>query len=404
MLIGSIVIAACLVSRGAAVAADPDPPLRTDIRSYFVFAMSHSHLKNFRLQGACNVAVNCAQPAASSECGVVSMENPVFNDGSQIAGDVTRFSKPGGTIWQLFRNDTGSLANVTIRHPGIKPDGSNPLAVPILGDLDGDGTPSCQVVGGQCVPDYGDVAAWCGFPAMFPACDASRLVTAVLGDDCAYDVAPGNGQCDLAPGTYGELALKNDATVQLAGEGQYAFCRITGGRRVKLLARGARVYVPNAGHVHISNASTVGQECGDIRLLAQGRASIIFGRGTNVAAKVCAPEATIKLGHGNRHVGQFIADVVDSDDNGSGECCPGRCACFDTFTPQNAAAGATVVLQSGCDLSETTAVRICGAPATILTPGVHRVEVRVPSVSGSCRIEVDSPAGTFVHVDRLTVS
>ena len=172
-----------------------------------MFGLRSVGLKNITVNGPCNTGVNCAQPSTNSACGVVTHENPLYADGSQIAGDVARFSKGGGIIFQLFSNQPNGLDNVFINEPPVM--ALDPL--PILGDVDQDGTPSCRTQGQSCAVDPGDLEAACGFPTPFPACDASKKVK-VLPDGIASaaDVA-GNRHCDLPPGTYGDLDVQNDA-------------------------------------------------------------------------------------------------------------------------------------------------------------------------------------------------
>jgi hypothetical protein len=60
-------------------------------------------------------------------------------------------------------------------------------------------------------------------------------------------------------------------------------------------------------------------------VLVEGASSnIAFGRNGLVAAKICAPEAKISLGHNNVVVGQFVADTISADLNNLGRCC-GKC-------------------------------------------------------------------------------
>ena len=60
--------------------------------------------------------------------------------------------------------------------------------------------------------------------------------------DCegAPDAVLGNGRCDLAPGTYGDLSVLNDAKLTLLG-GTYTFCGFQFGRRTETVASAATI-------------------------------------------------------------------------------------------------------------------------------------------------------------------
>lgn len=372
-------------------------PLSRDLSSYFVFAMRNTHLKNVRMLSACNVGVNCAQPTTNSSCGVAVNENVFYADGSQIAADKTRFNRGGASIFQLFTNDLTGPDNVTIREPGPGPNGTNTLALPILGNLDMDASPSC---GADCNPDYGDVKAACGFPDPFPACALATPVLVLKDGDCSNvpDATPGNGRCDLAPGTYGELSVQNNGRVNLLG-GDYVLCGINVGKNTSTtVSAPSRLYV--SGDIDVNNASTFGESCGDLAVFGNGPGVVSFGRNSTIAGDFCAPERFIDLGHNNDLTGRFVGDVVSSDSNVRGRCCAAAaaCACFDTFSPTTAAIGATITLEGSCNLSAVSAVRICGIAAPITSQTMTTIQVTVPAgipVGSDCVIEADSPAGTF---------
>ena len=394
---------------GPTAHAAGNPPLRRTLSAYFVFANREVNLKNFALPDACNVGVNCAQPTPTSHCGTASFENPLFGDGSQIAADDVSFNTPGGSIYQLFRNGGGPLGNVTIRLPDMTPDGASPLApLPILGDLNGNTTPSCDAA---CNVDVGDLEKACGFPASFPPCDATKPVTMVPGADCvgAADADPGNAQCDLPPGTYGPIFVKDNATFLLVG-GEYDVCTFQIGKH----ARGGAIVpavlnvVGDVSHpstaVDISNESSFGSQCGEITIRVKKPGEVNFGRHVHVAAALCAPSSQVRLGTDGVLVGQFVGDNVLSDADNEGHCC-GGCACFDTISPTTGHVGDTITLTSACDLSSVSEVLICSitAPITLKTAG--EMHVTVPAgAAGSCPVELRSPAGVFRGAGTLTIN
>lgn len=224
--------------------------------------------------------------------------------------------------------------------------------------------------------------------------------------DCPGDVSPGNDACDLPPGVYGDLVMENASELHPVGAGGYVFCDVVAGRNVTILGAGATVYLPASGDLKLNNAGLVGTACGEIRVLKHGRGAVRFGRNSAINMRLCAPEATVNLGHGNTFSGQFFGETVDADAHNQGGCCPGMCACFDTFDPKVAAEHATVVMERHCDLMPVTMVRVCGKAATIVSQATHEIGFEVAAgLSGqTCDVEVMSPAGVFRHAEQLTVS
>jgi hypothetical protein len=379
-------------------------PIRTDLGSYFIFGMRTVNVKNLNVLKSCNTGVNCPQPNANSACGVVSHENSFYADGSQIQGDNAKFTKPGANVFQVFTNKLDGAANVTIRDPGSKPDGSSPLTVPIIGDLDKDGNPSCSIQGGACVPDFGDLAVFCGMPAPFPACDVTKPVLVLPNQDCviAADSVPGNNQCDLAPGTYGTLTVQNDGVISFDG-GAYNFCSVVIGKTTSATVKSPAT-LNVGGDFTVNNGGTFGQSCGDFTVNANGAGLLTLGRNGSYSMFACAPERTLDLGHNNDLLGRFVGDVVRADSNDRGQCCGGPCTCFDTILPLQAKVGDTVTLSGGCNMLNGNAVRVCGKTASIVTQTAQQLTFIVPTgVSGSCTVELDSGAGTFVGKDTLLV-
>jgi hypothetical protein len=377
-------------------------PLNRDLGAYHVFGSKFVNLKNYTLLGACNIGVDCVKPSSNSDCGVLSQENVFYADGSQAAGDNAKFTKPGASIWQLFSNDVSSAENVTLRAPG-----GTLTPLPIIGDRDGDSVPSCRTVGGQCATDPGDLEIACGLPTPFPPCNPFSIVKVASNSDCAgaVDGNPGNSRCDLAPGVYGALTVENGGKVTLAG-GIYVFCSVDIGKHTSTIVSSPATIL-TAGDFHINHDSSLGQQCGDVTVLAKGPGGLSFGRNASITGFFCAPSRTIQLGHDNDLTGQFIAEGVNADSNNRGHCCaPGDdCSCIDSFSPTTASVGSNVTLRGGCPLSGVTLVKICGILAPIVTETANEVVVTVPAgAAGSCPIEVHSISGIFHPLLALTVN
>ncbi|MCW5890900.1 MAG: hypothetical protein KIT14_10135 [bacterium] len=386
-------------------AAAQGPPLDRDLGAFCLFAMRSLNLKNLTLNSACNVGVNCARPTTNSDCGTVNLQRGFLADGAQLASDAARID--GGSLWQLFRNDASSLAGVTLRRPGPKPDGTFPLSpLPILADADGDGAASCAP---GCVPDYGDVEVACGFPAPFPACTAGADVTVPARGDCtgAADASPGNGRCDLAPGSYGRLTVQNGAALTLRG-GTYALCQLNLGRNTTTRTDDPAVLAVS-GDVAIGNGSTFGLVCGAVTLFARGPGGFSLGRNTTVVGEFCAPERALLVGRGSDLTGRLVGDRIPADFDVRVSACGGVgpaevCACFDAFAPTTAPVGATVIFTGGCDLRAVDAVTICGRPAGITLRAQNELHVVVPvGANGACPVRAVSTAGAFTAATPLVV-
>jgi hypothetical protein len=289
----------------------PGPALRRDLDDYFILAMRHAALKNLSLGSICNIGVNCGSPNDNSECGTLGTAGITMVDFSQLVGDQTVFRKGGARIWQSFRNNDSPLQNVQLNGPAPNPAAFTP---PIIAG-------TCDA---NCNPNVTAIKAACGFPTPFPVCNPDRSVRASKGEDCGpNDTVPGNQQCDLPPGVYGNFSVQNGGWANLSA-GDYVFCNFRTGRRAKVTAQGTKILIPDTGMVRITNGSELAEDCDDLEILVDGKASSVnFGRTGLMAAKVCAPEASISLGHGNVLIGQFIGDTVAADLFNVARCCGG---------------------------------------------------------------------------------
>src|SRR5262249_60725491 len=101
-----------------------------------------------------------------------------------------------------------------IQHHGSKADCTASFATPIIGDLDGDGRPSCD---GDCVTDPGDVAAVCGATLPLPDCEHSKPVSVYRDSDYSTaDVIPGSSPRDRAAAPSGADWVRQDARIAFA--------------------------------------------------------------------------------------------------------------------------------------------------------------------------------------------
>jgi len=362
-------------------------PLRRDFDAYFILASKYARLKNFNLESACNIGVNCATPTPPSTCGQMIMEDLHAVDGAQLVADRTFCTKPNAILAQLFRNGGG---------PGCP--ASEPFVPPVVDATCGVG----------CTPNVAALEALCGFPDPYPACDPGKPVTVQPGMDCGgigiVDAIPGNGRCDLTPGAYGAITVRNDAELRTA-TGAYAVCSFTVARRARVIpSQTTTILVASGGRLRLGTESRIGFACNDLTIQLKGSGSVNFGRHSTVSAHLCGPERLIRLGHGNTLTGQFVGDRVVANHDNHGLCCA-ACTCIDQFSPATAHVGAAVTMIGHCDLTPTTAVRICGIAAPIVSKTASTIVVTVPpGAAGDCTVEVDSEPGTFEAGLHLIVS
>ncbi|HEV7731172.1 MAG TPA: hypothetical protein VGR62_03375 [Candidatus Binatia bacterium] len=310
------------------------PLVRRDVAGFGILSMRTLRLRNATIIGDCSVGVNCGSPSANSVCGRISSLGSTF--GGQLIGDVAVMDQRSRGV-QVFAN-AGERVLGLVTRPGSGANGTTPFQTPILPDVDGDGSPSCGTIGGNCIPDFGDLERACGMPEVFPACDLARTLRVNLDQDCdPFDTVPGNARCDLPPGTYGRLSVSNGGRIQLTG-GDYAFCGVTMGDRIALTAAAPSTLFVSEDFT-VNSDARVGTRCGDLSIFLRGRAFTI-GRAklsrrpvkssarskpfvqSRFTANVCAPEALVRIGPGVLLVGQIIGgDFIDVGGSLTLACC-----------------------------------------------------------------------------------
>src|SRR5262245_34770732 len=232
---------ALLLALVPALAAAQSP----NLDDYLIFGTQRVKLKNLTLATpGCSVGTNCVRPHDNAPCGVLIHTRPTYVDGTELVGDTVKFRKAGGSVWKIVTNHlTPPPEDIEVRNPPLVP-----FTPPVIPDLDGDGTPSCDAA---CTIDPGDFETGCGFPDPFPECGTDAVV-ATPGQDCVPDTVPGNGRCDPPPGAYQLLDVRNDASIELQG-GDYVLCSLAIGRGTQTTGSG-RLLVH--GRVTIGNGST----------------------------------------------------------------------------------------------------------------------------------------------------
>jgi hypothetical protein len=340
-------------------------PVSRDVNDYFALSFRRMRLKDFFVEApGCNLGVNCEEVGRG--CGRLHLTGAVITEpGQLVASDVCG----PGTIYELFRNNTDSrcLPNCgMIGLPGPGPNCENTFEAPLLGDLDGDGQPSCQ---GRCVVDIGDVAAACDIDYPMPPCDLAREVRVHAREDCspiALDVVPGNGQCDLLAGTYGHIKVRNRGRIRL-GAGTTVACSLAIGKATRVSSDGpALVLVPGQGKASFNNMSDVGGECREFKVVTE-LGPVRFAKHGEFHLDACTLGGTMKLGHDNYLRGRFISgEFLVSNFNSTGGCCEPTTTST-TLATTTTTSTTTITTSTSTTTSSTTSSSNTTTPSSTFT-------------------------------------
>src|SRR6266481_590475 len=297
-----------------------DIPLSRDPQTYLVLGMQRTTVNSLSLEPpGCNVGVNCAPLVGQrGGCGFFHSRNGHFPEPSQVVANQVCGT---GSFFQILSN-LPTCADPTcaaIEHAGSSPDCTEPFTPPILGDLDGDGVPSCDT---NCATDLDDVALACGVTLPFPDCDPSTPIVAPRNADCSIgDVVPGNAACDLGAGVYGSVRVLKGARINFAG-GTTVICSLQARSAARVRSVGpATILIPGGGSVQFNNSDDVGSECGMLRIVAE-RGTMWLGRYGDYTLDACTIGGRLRLGHGNNLRGHFVGNAIASDVGNNGMCCP----------------------------------------------------------------------------------
>lgn len=164
-------------------------------------------------------------------------------------------------------------------------------------------------------PILADLAQACGFPQPFPACNPANPVLVAAGTTTP-----------LAPGVYGDVTVKGGfdefgvpmpGVLELTG-GSYAFCGVKLGKfaEVRFLAP-ATVHVATNLRMQATNvwgsATGAGVDPDEIVVYVAG-AKVHYSRGSEVAARLCAPSAKCRLTKAGAHAGAVYCDSVRTEE------------------------------------------------------------------------------------------
>lgn len=238
-----------------------------NLPDYVILAISKFQMKNFGFTVAGNIGVNNA--GGTFRFG----DQSFFPDGTQVASDLVTRIGENSSLWDLFSNppDPPSIADATIRNQGPTPWAPQPL-IAVL---------PCQA---PCTPGS----------------------TAVL--------VPKGGTQTLPPGTYGNVVVSDNATLNLSG-GTYCLASLKVGHFSKVEVQGtSTINVPGKVKVNLRSSllPSTGLGANDVHLDVGGT-SVIFSHKTAVTGIVVACNAKLRFGRFSKLRGQFIANSFRAD-------------------------------------------------------------------------------------------
>jgi hypothetical protein len=386
-------LAALALALGLPAAPAAAQPLDKNPPSYFLLGRDEVRLKNFDIKTGpmCNIGVNDAG-------GLLRNTNTSFSAPLiQIAADDC--GNAGGDVAQCFCDAGGTKFDTPCDpFPGILADETEATFIAACNTLPGGDFPLV------CTPGAQDVEA-----------DENA--------DCApsgLDTALGNQRCDLAPGDYRDIVVRRQATLSLGG-GTYNVKSYRAEKDTLLLTSNGPVTLNVCGDADLilgDKGGVVG-DCGSLRInyVSSVGAVNLGNRKNNTTADpfmsmhVCAPRAEIKLSRHSNLEGNFFGNTLSSDFDNQGQCCEvkqGLCACFDLVSPTSVQVGDLLTLTGGCDLTNLTAVTVCGVPCAIQTQTPAQVTCTVADPGVALPVDCDvvgiSGTGEFKSVILVTVN
>jgi hypothetical protein len=255
----------------------PTRPVDRTINSYVLFALDNISLKGGNAQVAeidnGDVGVQSDQPSDSLNlCQGGSSHQTKLGDGTQ-ANSANFNTSSACSFWDVYSNHL-------VGTPTIRNSGPTPFTTPLI-----------------------PPASLPPFPSF--SCNPASPVT-----------VPNNASQSLAPGTYGNVQIKDGAKLTLTG-GTYTFCNISMGQNTSLIDVDATI-VQVAGTVN-TDGGTVGPSANAQFFVrgdgAGGGVAVGFGREGTVAGTWWVPNNQMNLGHGTDLTGHFWALRLQSDFN-----------------------------------------------------------------------------------------
>jgi hypothetical protein len=359
----------------------PTRPVDRDLSSYVLFATDQIQVKAGQdaahgIVTGGDIGVNkTGLVTGSPRLQICRNGHLTMDDGTQVVADTMELTDLC-SVWDVY-------GNALTGNPPVSPNHSGPTAFtgPII--------------------DPSDLPAIPSF-----TCDTSG----------ASDVTVlSNTTLALLPGTYGQIALQDDAHLVLHG-GTYDVCKVTTGKFTTIDTDPALV-MHVANKIDFSNSTHLGNACaaqfwvrGDAPLNSNQR-SISFGRDTEAWGQFWNLNAETDLGHTTDLHGQFLAETIvsDWDFNVSG-CGFGIGATTTTVAPTTttvAPVTTTTVAPTTTTIAPATTTTVAPVTTTVApvtTTTIAPTTTTAPSVVPSTTVPEAPPTTQVRTTTSLAVS
>jgi RHS repeat-associated protein len=201
--------------------------------------------------------------------------------------------------------------------------------------------------------------AFCTLPPL--ACDGSAADVRVERRTAAA-VA-------LTPGTYGEVRVRNDATLELQA-GHYDLCALVVGRKARLRVLGSGPTVLDvAGNVRLANGVHLEVDPGapPVAINARGK-RVKIGRKAEVALDLVAPRARLGIGNWTRWVGSWCVDKAFAGKGIRLECAAGAPATTTSTTSSTTTTTTSTTTSTAATTTTTAATTTTTSTTTTTAP------------------------------------
>ncbi len=245
-----------------------------NVNSYVLFALDKINYKSGVIRGG-HVGVNRIDTNKNNSEAMLTFGGKVVmpDNGDQVVGDTVRIDQRAD-LWEIFANQE-----------------QGPFDIPRSGQ-----TSPISFAGPVISP--ADVLSQIKFPSVFND-DPSQ----------AIDVRT-NTSLTLAPGSYGELRVRDHSTLFLT-DGIYDISSLITGKHTTIVW-GDGTVINVEGDIKLGNDGSYG---GGLALIRSGGEIVNFAKHVEFLAVVHAPEANCGLGHGNDLQGRFVCRQVHTDIN-----------------------------------------------------------------------------------------
>jgi hypothetical protein len=228
--------------------------------------------------------------------------------GISLTGGNIGVNEPAGILWASSHGEIDAPASQVIADTVRASDGSRCATGGFFANTVV-GTAGCGPATKPSLPIIADPAGACGFPTSFPACNGAASVFVFAG---------ATRLLSAASGPYGSVVVMSGGNLVLGG-GSYVFCSLRAGRDASITAlRPSSISV--VGDVNLSNGTFVGSDPSatppvnprDLKIFVNG-GSVHFSGSSDVHARLCAPNAYMRITHGSDLQGLFMARTLRTE-------------------------------------------------------------------------------------------